>query len=184
MLTGQALQQALATVSSRPLRAIYFRATPLLYANDPLGKNRGRSSRLPANRFNLAGGARVLYLADTHQTCAAEAQAVGGASFAIATIPVHVTLQAVLDLQDPATLAALALTPPQIAINFRLNTQPTPTQALGEACAKYGTIDGILYKSLTPTGGICLAVIEKNLRAGASSLIVSDPRSKLSDQLP
>jgi hypothetical protein len=184
VLTGLPLRRALATAPSRPFRAIYFRATPLLYGNDPLGKNRGRSSPLSAGRFNVAGGARVLYLADTHQTCAAELQAVGGASFAIATIPVHVNLQAVLDLQDPATLSALALTTPEIAINFRLNPPPTPAQELGEACAKYGNVDGILYKSLTPAGGICLAVIEPNLRAGASSLVVSDPRNKLVDQLP
>ena len=184
VLTGPPLQQALTTVPSRPLRAIYFRATLLAYANDPLGKSRGRSSPLPAARFNVAGGARVLYLADTHQTCAAECQAVGGASFAIATIPIHVKLQAVLDLQDPATLAALGLSSPEIAINFRLNPNPTPTQELGEACSQYGTVDGILYNSLTPAGGICLAVIESNLRAGASGLIVNDPVNKLVDQIP
>lgn len=184
MLTGRPLRQALATVPSRPLTAIYFRATLLVYSDDPLGKNRGKTPPLSAGRFNLAGGARVLYLADTHQTCAAESQAVGGASFAIATIPVHVRLQAVLDLRDPATLAALALTHEQIAINFRLSRQATPTQQLGEACAKLETIDGILYPSLTPAGGLCLAVIEASLRTGSSGLTVNDPRNKLADQLP
>ena len=79
---------------------------------------------------------------------------------------------------------ALQLTPREIAINFRLNRQPTPTQELGEACAKYGTVDGILYNSLTPAGEGCLAVIEANLRTGVSGLTVNDPRNKLTDQLP
>jgi hypothetical protein len=71
-------------VISRPHVGLYLRATPLLYASDPLGKNRGKASPISAGRFNLVRGARVVYLADTHQTCAAESQAVGGASFAIA----------------------------------------------------------------------------------------------------
>lgn len=184
MLTGRALLKALATVPSRPFTAIYFRSTLLVHASDPLGRNRGKTSPLSAGRFNLAGGARVLYLADAHQTCAAESQAVGGASFAIATIPVHVRLQAVLDLRVAAALAALSLAPQDLAINFRLNKQPTPTQELGEACAKSGKVDGILYPSLTPAGGLCLAVVETNLHAGASGLTVNDPRNRLADKLP
>jgi RES domain-containing protein len=184
MLTGRALLSALHDkVISRPYAALHLRATPLIYAGDPLGKNRGKTSPLAAGRFNLAGGARVLYLGDTHQTCAAESQAVGGASFAIAIIPVHVRLQATIDLCDPATLDALELTATELALNFRLHRGPTSTQQLGEACALSGNVDGIRYASLTPARGHCLAVLEANLRGGAS-LVVNDPRNRLVDQLP
>src|SRR5690242_10410605 len=107
MLTGRPLREALAAAPSRPLTGIFFRATLHAYATDPLGKDRGRAAPLAAGRFNTAGGARVLYLADAHQTCAAELQAVGGASFTITIIPIHVRLQAVLDLRAAETLAAL-----------------------------------------------------------------------------
>ena len=184
MLTGRALLSALQTkVISRPHAGLHLRATPLLYAGDPLGKNRGKASPISAGRFNLVGGARVLYLGDTHQTCAAESQAVGGASFAIAIIRVHVRLQATIDLCDPATLDALELTATELALNFRLHRRPTPTQQLGEACAHSGSVDGIRYASLTPAGGFCLAVLEASLRGGAS-LVVNDPRNKLVDQIP
>ncbi|HZS39999.1 MAG TPA: RES family NAD+ phosphorylase [Polyangia bacterium] len=185
MLTGPPLLEALThRVTSRPVPAMFFRGTPLAYAADPLGRNRGRSSPIAAGRFNLLGGTRVLYLGETHQTCAAESQAVGGASFAIAIIPVQVRLQAVIDLRDAETLDVLELEPRELALNFRLSRQPTPTQLLGEACAECGAIDGIFYASLTPAGGLCLAVLESNLRAGVTSLVVSDLRTKLADQLP
>jgi hypothetical protein len=185
MLTGPPLLEALTRrVTSRPFPGMFLRATPLAYAPDPLGRERGRSSPLPAGRFNLRGGTRVLYLGETHQTCAAESQAVGGASFAIAIIPVQVKLAAVIDLRDAATLDALELAPRELALNFRLSRAPTPTQLLGEACAECGAVDGIFYGSLTPAGGLCLAVLEANLRAGVTALVVSDFRTKLADQLP
>lgn len=67
-------------------------------------------------------------------------------------IPVHVQLQSVLDLRDPATIRALQLTANELRLNFRLRTTPTPTQSSGEACTKGGVIDGIAYESLTPAG--------------------------------
>jgi len=182
LLTGPSLHAALHTVPTRPFRDVFFRATPLLYGTDPLGKR--RPVPVSAGRFNVQGGARVLYLADSHQTCAAEVQAVGGASFALAMIPVHVKLQAVLDLRDPATVTALQLTNSDLALNFRLRSEPVPTQELGQACASLGIIDGIAYRSLSAPGGTCLAVIESNLRVGVSGLTVSDPASGLSDALP
>src|SRR5260370_38897005 len=96
MLTGPDLIEALThRVVSRPFPGMFLRATPLAYAADPLGRSRGRSSPLPPGRFNVRGGTRVLYLGATHQTCAAESQAVGGASFAIAFTPGHRRVQAV-----------------------------------------------------------------------------------------
>jgi len=47
---------------------------PLRYAGDPLGKRRP----IVAQRFNLAGGARVLYLAEDQVTSLHEIQAFGG----------------------------------------------------------------------------------------------------------
>jgi hypothetical protein len=68
-------------------------------------------------------------------------------------------------------------------LNFRLRPNPTPSQALGEACARSGCVDGILYPSLAQTGGLdVVAVFEAALAPGALS--VHDPASGLQDQLP
>jgi len=54
VLTGASLDNAIRQLNSRPFRSTFFRAFPLRYASDPLG--RGRPIR--AQRFNQAGGAR------------------------------------------------------------------------------------------------------------------------------
>jgi hypothetical protein len=70
---------------------------PLHYAGDPLGKRRP----IVAQRFNLAGGARVLYLAEDQVTSLHEIQAFGWPPTATAVVPVQFDLKAVIDLRDP-----------------------------------------------------------------------------------
>ncbi|MCU1277086.1 MAG: hypothetical protein JWM53_632 [bacterium] len=178
MLTGAALDAIIPQLASRPLRNGMFRAMKLQWASDPLGKKRPIS----AGRFNVKNGARVLYLGDTHATCLSEVQALGAPHFAVAIIPVQVQLQAVIDLRDRKTLALLQTTQAEWMLNFRLRPNPTPSQALGEACARSGCVDGILYPSPAQTGGTDLAVLEAALATGA--LLVHDPTTGLQDQLP
>lgn len=178
MLTGAALDAIIPQLASRPLRNGMFRAMKLQCASDPLGKKRP----IVAGRFNMRNGARVLYLGDTHATCLGEVQALGVPHFAVAVIPVNVQLQAVIDLRDARTLALLNTTEQEWMLNFRLRPNPTPSQALGEACARSGCVDGILYPSPAQTGGLDVAVLEAALAPGALS--VHDPASGLQDQLP
>ncbi len=98
MLTGAPLDSAILKLPSRPRRDTYFRATRLIFASDPLGKQRP----IVAQRFNFAAGARVLYLADDQVTALNEAQAFGFPASSIAIIPVQFDLRAVVDLRDPA----------------------------------------------------------------------------------
>ena len=178
MLTGGALDAIIPQLPSRPFRDGLFRAMKLQWAGDPLGKRRP----INAGRFNLKNGARVLYLGDTPATCLGEAQALGAPHFAVAVIPVQVQLQAVVDLGDPATLARLQTSEAEWMLNFRLRPNPTASQAFGEACARSGCVDGILYPSPAQSGGLDLAVLEVALAPGA--LVVCDPASRLRDQLP
>ena len=74
MLSGSALVSALGTaVVTRPKTGLWYRATPLAHAEDPLG--RGRPIRWM--RFNEEKGARVLYLGETPQICMEEVNAIG-----------------------------------------------------------------------------------------------------------
>jgi RES domain-containing protein len=180
MLSGDALDQAIRELLTRPLRGTWLRAMRLKYASDPLGRRRP----IVAGRFNLAGGARVLYLGDSHVTCLHEVQAFGIPFNAVAVVPVTVSLQAVLDLADPAIVDRLHTTRDELALNFRLRPQPTASQHLGDRCVMSGVVDGILYPSLAVSGGASLAVLEASLRRGASSLVVDDPSSGLHDELP
>lgn len=182
MLRGAQLDTAIRTVVSRPRRDIFYRAMPLKYGHDPLGKQRP----IRQNRFNTDNGARVLYLAQTLQTALTEVQAFGFPPHAVAIVPVQVDLQAVIDLRDANTLATLQLSPVELAINFRtaLLGTTTVTQDLGECAAASGIVDGIIYESLAVPGAINLAVIEANLSGLMSSVSVNDPANNLHDTLP
>lgn len=96
MLTGASLDNAIQQLISRPFRHTFFRAMPLRYAQDPLGKRRP----IVAQRFNVAGGARILYLAEDQVTCLHEIQAFGWPPSATVIIPVQFDLKAVVDLRD------------------------------------------------------------------------------------
>jgi RES domain-containing protein len=174
----QALVQLAA--SSRPLHTMYQRAMPNKHASDPLGRKRP----IRPGRFNVAKGARVLYLGDDAVTCLHEAQLLGLPPQAVIVVPVQCQLAAVVDLRLPKVQKLLQTTAAEINANFRtFLRQPAPSQALGEACATIRRIDGLLYASSARPGHHNLAVLEHALTPLRSRLIVSDP-SGLSDTLP
>lgn len=183
MITGPALDAAILGLPSRPRRDTYFRATLFIYGQDPLGKLRP----IRAQRFNVAGGARVLYLGDDPTTCVDEAQALGFPASAIAIVPVQFDLRSLLDLRDPNVQKILQTDSAEISFNFRslpAGAGPAMTQILGERIAASARIDGLLYDSPARPGHLALAVIENALTSLGSSLVVNDPKNKLSDQLP
>jgi hypothetical protein len=175
------LDAAIRRLPSRPLKAIYFRAMPLRFAADPLGKSRP----INAQRFNLKDGARVLYLAADQVTCLHEAQLFGSPLIAAAVIPVQLDLRAVVDLRDAAVQKTLRTNGAELAFNFRslgLKAPPAATQLLGERVATCRRIDGLIYESPAYPGHHDLAVIESALGALGSSLMVDDPGG-VSDRL-
>lgn len=179
MLSGSALVSALGTaVVSRPKTGLWYRATPLAHAEDPLGRGRP----IGWMRFNEENGARVLYLGETPQICMDEVDAIGYPAPFLLQFPLEIKLAAVLDLTDPKTCGALQIKSTDIRINFRpVNPGAlTDMQALGEACSTSGQVDGILYASVAATGqgGNCLAVIERNLRSGTSHVLVRMPQPR------
>jgi RES domain-containing protein len=183
VIQGALLDSALKTVRSRPHRDIFYRATPLIYAHDPLGKNR----KITRQHFNIHAGARALYFSHEQATCLSEVQATGLPALAVAIIPVEVQLNACIDLRDPATLVNLQLTQVELAFNFRslpVGSPPTDMQVLGEHAAASGCVDGLLFESLALAGQTNLVVFEANLAGLNSKLTVNDPISKLFDQLP
>jgi RES domain-containing protein len=179
VLTGALLDDAIRQLISRPLRHTFFRAMPLRYARDPLGKRRP----IAAQRFNLAGGARVLYLAEDQLTCLHEIQAFGWPPATTVIVPVQFDLKAVVDLRDPKIQAALHTDSGELAINFR-SSAAAATQELGERCAASGRIDSLLFDSPAMPGKANLAVFEAALTKLGSSLAVNDPANNLVDSLP
>jgi RES domain-containing protein len=181
VLTGAGLDQAILQLPSRPRRNTFFRAMALRFHLDPLGKKRP----INAQRFNVAGGARVLYLGEDQMTCLQEAQALGWPAISTAIVPVQFDLKAIVDLRDPDVQRALQTNSAELAFNFRsLQPSSAPTQILGERCAASGRIDGLLYKSPALAGKVDLAVIEVALSILGSSLTVADPLNNLHDRLP
>ena len=181
MLTGVALDNAIQQLPSRPQRNTFFRAMALRFHSDPLGRKRP----INAQRFNAAGGARVLYLGEDHLTCLQEAQALGWPAISTAIVPIQFDLRAVVDLRDPIVQSALHTNSGELAANFRsLLPGSALTQSLGERCAAFGRIDGLLYESPARAGKADLAVLEVALSALGSSLTVHDPLNNLHDRLP
>ncbi len=141
---------------------------------------------MPATRFNAVGGTRVLYLSQKGTTAMMEAQAFGAPAQAVIAFPVHFNLQAVIDLVDPATCAALQITTNELVRNHRMATAspPTPTQELGEVCAQSGLVDGIVFRSVADPPNLNLAVLEANLARLGSTLEVDPILSGSKHTLP
>jgi RES domain-containing protein len=183
VLKGSAQDVAIRRLPSRPLRGTYFRAMPLRFASDLLGKKRP----IYAQRFNLANGARMLYLAEDQVTCLHEAHLFGSPLIPVALIPVQFDLHSVIDLRAPAVQKILRTSDAELLFNFRslsATAGPAPTQVFGERVAASGGIDGLLYASAAHAGHTDLAIIEAALSGLGSSLLVSDPGGGLSERLP
>lgn len=179
MIGAAALRAYIANCPSRPLRVTSFRALPLRYHANPLG--RGRPIR--RQRFNNANGARVLYVGDDQITCLHEVQAFGFPVSSLAIVPIELQLNAVLDLRDAAVQGALGITRADITMNFRPVPHPTDMQVLGEELAASGIVDGLLYESVAVAGRTCVALFETNVGPLGSVVRVNDPANNLNDQL-
>jgi dihydrofolate reductase len=145
MLTGPALNAALGRLASsatRPKAYNMVRATLAQHWQDPLAKKR---TLWPRARYNITGGAQVLYVGDDYLTAAAETLVAVVPTWIVAFATVHCNLNAVLDLTDVAVQAALATNNAELSKNFRAfprSAPPTETQVLGEAAAASGNFDG------------------------------------------
>jgi RES domain-containing protein len=183
VLIGASLDAAILQLPSRPQRNTSFRAVRLAFASDPLGKRRP----IVGGRFNIAGGARVLYLADDQISALHEAQAFGFPASSIAIVRVECNLHAVVDLRDPAVQALLHTNHLELSANFSSlapGSPPSPTQLLGERVSASLRIDGLIYDSSARPGHTNIALIEAALKALGSFAAVNDPNNKLFDSLP
>jgi len=182
LIRGAQLRNQLKALKVRPLSGTFFRAVLLKFSQDPLGRRRS----IIAQRFNVARGARVLYLADTHETALHEVRAFGFPLKSFAIVPVQVTLSAVIDLQDLKLRRAIRLSKRELGMNFRSLRGRTlaPTQELGEACAACHRVDGLLYPSLARRGATNLAILEAGLKPLGGLVVVNDAANKLHDRLP
>jgi RES domain-containing protein len=182
VIRRDSLRKVLATIPSESLRRVFFRAVLLKFSRDPLGRKRP----IVAQRFNADRGARVLYLADRHETALAEVRAFGIPLMSFAIVPVQVDLRALVDLTEARTRRVLRMGLEEIRADFRASKPGAriPTQVLGEACARSCRIDGILYPSLARPAAVNLAVIERSLRALQSTVVVDDIENRLHDRLP
>ena len=183
MLGGAALDHALVKgVITRPSAVQYFRAIAGPWAFDPLGRGRPIADM----RFNVAHGARILYVGENPVVCMQEAQASGFPATSMVCVPVEVRLDAILDLRHAATRTALDLKMTDIQLNFRgLNKAGmiADTQTLGERCAALKVIDGIYYPSVPQKGGSCIAVLESNLTSGKTHVIVKEQLDPNGDRM-
>jgi len=184
VLTGSQLDAAVRNLVSlsRPLHnRVYGRAIRFRHKDDLLGRGR----RITDQRFNVAGGARILYLGHDYYIALQETQALGGVVLSAWVIfPVWVHLNAVVHLRDPKVQRLLQTDIVELTANFRALPSPTPTQQLGEACRRHGRIDGLLFPSAINRKWTNLAVIEQGLYNLTSSIGVDDPDNGLSDKLP
>jgi RES domain-containing protein len=159
-----------------------LRAAPIEYQRTPLGL----PPVMRPNRCNLAGGAAALYLGADAHVCIAEVQMIAAPAVSYGIFAVELDLKAVVDLHDPAVLAALALAPADVTFNFRAlgPAGRHATQLLGEACAAARCVDGLLFPSAAMPGGEAIAVFVASLAALGSSLTVHRPSGRVWQRLP
>jgi RES domain-containing protein len=140
VLTGPPLEAAILQLPSRPRRDTFFRAMRLIFASDPLGRQRP----IGAQRFNVVRGARITYLADEQVTALHEAQALGFPATSIAIIPVQFDLRAVVDLPDPVVHKLLQTDAVELSMNFRSLSsgarQPSPRCSASELRRALGSM--------------------------------------------
>lgn len=187
MLTGAALTSALAILApgaTRPRVVDMVRATLAQHWQDPLAKKR---TVWPRARYNVAGGAEVLYVGDDYLTAAAETAVTAVPTWIVAFARVECSLNAVLDLTSSSVQTALHTNKAELSKNFRASphgSPPTETQQLGEAAAASGMFDAIYYNSVARSGSHCLALLRSSFIGLSSTLTVVDWRQKVFETFP
>ena len=152
----------------------------------------GGAAKIAGARFTPAGGFDSIYLAHDPITAFIEISALillpGGPvpvrSAPWVVISVDGILNGLLDLTDPATLAALGTTAQEMTGTWAATPHP-PTQLLGQLAYDSGRIAGIKYASAKHSGGINVMVFPDRIPVAADNYLgVYDPHGHLAQRLP
>ena len=151
----------------------------------------GGAARIAGARFTPVGSFDSIYLAHDPITAFVEVSALillpGGPvpvrSAPWMVISVDGILDGLLDLTDPATLAALGTTAQEMTGTWVAATDP-PTQLLGQLAYDSGRIAGIKYPSAKHPGGINVVVFPDRLTVAADNYLeVYDPHGNLAQRI-
>lgn len=199
MLSGAKLDAALAgmkliAVHGPWTRVIAYRHLLKAPAGKPGGPQPlwGGAAALHGGRFTPKGGFESIYLAWDPVTALLEVQALVALpglmlplrSAPWALVTVEGIVGRVLDLTDPATVAALGTTTQEMTGPWVTSTNP-PTQELGEACYRSGRIAAIKYNSAKNATGTNLVVFPDRLVPPSNNYLeVYDPHGSLTQRIP
>ena len=152
----------------------------------------GGAAKTTGARFTPVGGFDSIYLAHDPITAFIEVSALillpGGPvpvrSAPWVVVSVDGILNNLLDLTDPATLAALGTTAQEMTGTWATLPHP-PTQLVGQLAYDSGRIAGIKYASAKHPGGINVVVFPDRLAIAAGNYLeVYDPQGHLAQRLP
>lgn len=152
----------------------------------------GGAARLFGARFTPQRGFDSIYLADNPITAFIEASAlillpsgpVPRRSAPWTVVTVDGVLNGLLDLTDPAVLAALGTTRHELTGNWVTSPRP-PTQVLGQSAFNSGRIVGLKYASAKHPGGTNLVVFPDRIGVTPGDhLEVFDPHGQLAQRIP
>jgi RES domain-containing protein len=152
----------------------------------------GGAAKMAGARFTPVGGFDSIYLAHDPITAFIEVSAlillpsgpVPVRSAPWVVISVGGIASNLLDLTDPATLAALGTTAQEMTGTWVTQPHP-PTQLLGQLAYNSGRIAGIKYASAKHPGGINIVIFPDRLAvASGNYLEVYDPHGHLAQRLP
>ena len=152
----------------------------------------GGAAKLQGARFTPSGGFDSIYLANDPITAFIEVSALillPDGPVPVRSVPwVVITVDGIvnnlLDLTDPATLAALGTTAQEMTGTWVATPHP-PTQLVGRLAYDSGRISGIKYASAKNPGGINLVVYPNLLAIAAGNYLeVYDPHGHLAQRLP
>ena len=153
--------EALRALRGRTVRGVFFRVLPAAFAKEPLSV---QGSLRHGGRYNPMGAFGALYCGESRAVCAAEIRkrAAGQPVSPYRLVRIRVALHRVLDLTDPATLAALDLRPEDL-----VGDDWQRTQRLG-AQARAAGFEGLLVPSAAGAGHNLVIFLER-----------LDPRSRV-----
>jgi RES domain-containing protein len=152
----------------------------------------GGAAKIAGARFTPVGGFDSIYLAHDPITAFIEVSALillpGGPlpvrSAPWVVISVDGILNGLLDLTDPATLAALGTTTQEMTGTWATTPSP-PTQLVGQLAYDSDRIAGIKYASAKHPGGINVVVFPDRIAAVPGNYLeVYDPHGHLAQRLP
>jgi RES domain-containing protein len=191
MLSGGALERALAGLQPQPIKGTAYRSINWRYHAKPLSSE---GSRLRSGRFHIKGVCDAIYMALDPIGALAEVESLLYVDHRLVPSPadprtmftIYYELSRSLDLCDSSVKASLGLGHGDLTGTWRRATHknPAPTQRLGHAAARVH-LQGLLFPSTKAPGGINLVVFPKNLTVRErGSLAVHDSSGELAHTLP